>query len=186
MPLDNQTNSVPGAIYVRQVMWQNLERKGYVALPLDATDLLLAEQFGLSLGGQITEAVIPEIGRALEVDAVLTGTLQHFGIRLSSHAEEEVEATFALYETSTGKKLWEAHKRTRTNLGKKWRPPDAPNAYDGSEFFAGMAAGIILNAINKPLAPAVFELVEEILASLPNGVGSLRPIPIKIYTIPEE
>src|SRR2546428_1488132 len=104
MPLDNQTNSVPGAIYFREVMNKNLGRKGYVALPLSEVDQLLSDQLGISLGGQITEDRIPVIGKTLGVDAVITGTVQKFGTVLAIY--NEVEATFSLYEAHTGNKLW--------------------------------------------------------------------------------
>jgi hypothetical protein len=98
LPLDNQTNSVPGSIAVRTVVHRNLDRKGYVALPLFETDQLLANQFGISLGGQITEDLLPAIGTALEADAVMTGAVLTYG--------GTVEIILTLYEAQTGNRLW--------------------------------------------------------------------------------
>ena len=102
-PLDNQTNSVPGAIAVRTALHKNLDRKGYVALPLFQIDQLLANQFGISLGGQITEDLIPAIGKVVQADAVMTGAVLRYGAI--------VEVMLNLYETRTGAKLWASRLR---------------------------------------------------------------------------
>src|SRR3972149_4899425 len=119
LPLANQTNSVPGALYVRQVMHENRERKGYAVPPLADIDRALSDQLGISLGGQVSEDLIPKIGQALGVDAVLTGTLQKFGTVLALYSE--VEAPFVMYETGTGKKIWEHHGYARqdTAVGRR-------------------------------------------------------------------
>jgi hypothetical protein len=155
MPLDNETNSVPGAIYLREVMYKNLGRKGYVALPLSEVDLRLSDQLGISLGGQITEDRIPAIGKALGVDAVITGTVQKFGTILALY--NEVEATFSLYETHTGNKLWAYHgyARLNTELTSRQGTP--------------IVAELIFRGLGKPLAPVVGEFYRELLARMPNG-----------------
>jgi hypothetical protein len=116
LPLDNRTNSVRGALHLREVLHRNLDRKGYVALPLSNVDQLLSDQFGVSLGGQITDDLIPALGKALEVDAVITGTVLAYG-RLGP---KEIEAKVALYETRTGRKLWDhygyGHTEIRTSV----------------------------------------------------------------------
>ena len=165
LPFDNQTNSIPGALYLRKVIHQNLERKGYVALPLDETDHALSEKFGISLGGQITEEIIPAIGKTLGVDALITGTVQKFGAVLALSAEEEVEGTFVLYETATGKKIWDFHKRIHKRIR---------TGQESADFLGGLAFGFLLNMAGKPLFPAVQEFVEEFLVKMPNGAEMPR------------
>jgi hypothetical protein len=79
MPFDNQTRSETGALFLRKEMHKNLERKGYIGIPLSQVDEVLANQFPDLSGRQITMARIPAIGKALRVDAVMTGTVQKFG-----------------------------------------------------------------------------------------------------------
>lgn len=158
MPLDNQTNSVPGALYLREVMYKNLGRKGYVALPLSEVDQLLSDRFGISLGGQVTEDRIPEIGKTLGVDAVITGTVQKFGTVLALY--NEVEATFSLYEAHTGNKLWDYHGYARLNTELTSRQ---------GEKASPVVAELIFRGLGKPLAPVVGEFYKGLFAKMPNG-----------------
>ena len=158
MPLNNQTNSVPGAIYLREVMHNNLGRKGYVGTPLSEVDQLLSDRLGISLGGQITEDRIPEIGKTLGVDAVITGTVQKFGTVLALY--NEVEATFSIYEAQTGKKLWDYHGYARLNTELTSRQ---------GERASPMLAELLFRGLGKPLAPVVQEFYRGLFARMPNG-----------------
>jgi hypothetical protein len=158
MPLDNQTNSVPGAIYLREVMYENLRQKWYVALPISEVDQRLSDQLGISLGGQITEDRIPEIGKTLGVDAVIMGTVQKFGTVLALY--NEVEATFSLYEAHTGKKLWNYHGYARLNTELTGRQ---------GEYTSPVLAELIFRGLGKPLAPVVGEFYKGLFARMPNG-----------------
>jgi hypothetical protein len=158
MPLDNQTNSVPGAIYLREVMQKNLGRKGYAGKPLSEVDQLLSDRLGISVGGQITEDRIPEIGKTLGVDAVITGTVQKFGTVLALY--NEVEATFCLYEAHTGKKLWDYHGYARLNTELTSRQGERASPLLGELIFRGLG---------KPLAPVVQDFYRGLFANMPNG-----------------
>lgn len=161
LPIDNQTNSVPGALYVRQVMHDNLERKGYVAPPLADVDRALSDQLGISLGGQVSEDLIPKIGRALEVDAVLTGTLQKFGTVLALYSE--VEATFVMYETGTGKTIWEYHGYARQDTAV------AQHNSNAVSLTAALVGSVVQRGRGKPLQPVVREYYRKLLSEMPTG-----------------
>ena len=163
LPFDNQTNSVPGALYLREVFNENLGRKGYVARPLSEVDQLLSDRFGISLGGQITDDLIPEIGKALEVDAVIRGTVQKFGTVL---IHDEVEATFALYETRAGNKLWEYH-------GHAQRESEFSQLARHDPLIAAsvmLGGALIERGLGKPLYRVVHQFFAKLLAQMPNGV----------------
>ena len=161
LPLDNQTNSVPGVLYVRQVMHENLARKGYAAPPLADVDRALSDQLGISLGGQVSEDLIPQIGQALGVDAVLTGTLQKFGTVLALYSE--VEATFVMYETGTGKKLWEYHGYARQDTAVGQRHSNAVS------LTAALVGSVVQRGRGKPLQPVVREYYRKLLSEMPTG-----------------
>ena len=161
LPLDNQTNSVPGALYVRQVMHDHLERKGYAAPPLADVDRALSDQLGISLGGQVSEDLIPQIGQALGVDAVLTGTLQKFGTVVALYSE--VEATFVMYETGTGKKLWEYHGYARQDTAL------AQHNANSVSLTAALVGSLIQRGYGKPLQPVVHAYYRKLLSEMPTG-----------------
>ena len=164
LPLDNQTNSVPGALYFRQVMHDNLERKGYAAPPLADVDRALSDQLGISLGGQVSEDLIPKIGQTLGVDAVLTGTLQKFGTVLALYSE--VEATFVMYETGTGKKIWEYHGSARQDTAVAQRNSNAVS------LTAALVGSLIQRGHGKPLQPVVRTYYRKLLSEMPTGAES--------------
>lgn len=164
MPFDNQTNSVPGALYVRQVLHDSLGKRGYVAQPLAQIDRTLADQLGISLGGQIDQTMIRRIGEILGVDAVLTGTLQRFGTVLALYSE--VEATLVMYETSTGRKIWEHHGYAKQETA-------LANEHSNSlTLSAALVGSVIQRGRGKPLQPVVREWSRRVLRHMPNGAES--------------
>lgn len=144
LPLDNQTNSVPGAIAVRTALHRNLDRKGYVALALFQIDQLLANQFGISLGGQITEDLIPAIGKVLEADAVMTGAVLAYGGR--------VEIILTLYEARTGNRLW-GDRLSGTQRVEWQRMPDGRMIAVPHHPFEELFAGLFAKMPNGPEPP---------------------------------
>lgn len=169
LPLDNQTNSVPGALYVREVMQAHLKDKGYVATPLEEVDRTLADQLGISLGGQVTEELIPKVGTTLGVDAVLTGTVRKFGTVLGLYSE--VEATFAMYETGGGRKIWEYHDHTRQDTALSQRDANSVT------LTAAVMASLIQRGSGKPLQSVVAQYYRRLLARMPTGAAALPTQP---------
>jgi hypothetical protein len=106
LPLANETNSVTGARMMRKYMHENLLDKGYIALDREEIDQILSDRFGISLGEQITVNLIPEIGKALKVDAVVTGVAKKFTRMDFFQNKIELEATFTIHEIETGNGLW--------------------------------------------------------------------------------
>lgn len=165
LPLDNQTNSVPGALYMREVMNTRLKNAGYEPQALEQVDRALSDQFGVSLGGQITEDMISKIGTTLGVDAVMTGTIQKFGTVLALYSE--VEASFAMYETGTGREIWEYHDHVKedTALGQRQSNSVA--------LAAGLIASVIERGSGKPLQSVVSQFYRRLMPRLPSGAGAL-------------
>jgi hypothetical protein len=94
----------------RKVMHKNLEDKAYIPLDRDQIDQTLSNQLGISVGDQITEDLIPKIGKALGVDAVVSGVVIKFSpLEEVFNKWSGLEATFTIYESITGRRLWEYH-----------------------------------------------------------------------------
>jgi len=106
LPFVNETNSVTAARLVRKTMHENVVDKGYIALDGDEVDQILSNRFGISIGEQISENLIPEIGKALKVDAVVTGVVKKYARADFLQNKIESEATFAIHEVETGNRLW--------------------------------------------------------------------------------
>jgi len=169
LPFENETNSVKGALYLREVMQEKIGRRGYRPRPLSEVDQILSDQFGISLGGQIADPMLPEIGLALGVDTVMTGTVHRFGIGVTDRdpldPKGEVEGTFRLHDTASGEQLWEGHKESRWD-----RAIDRSSERDPT--ISSVGADLLLNlafvAFGRPLLPVVETFCDELLAEMPH------------------
>ena len=168
LPFENETNSVKGALYLREVMQEKIGRKGYLPRPLSDVDQILSDQLGISLGGQISDSMLPEIGLALGVDTVMTGTVHRFGIGVTEnhHLDSggEVEGTLRLHDTATGKQIWEGHKKSRWD-GVIPRSSEHYSTADrvGADFLLNLA----FTALGRPLLPVVATFCDELIAEMP-------------------
>lgn len=153
MPFENQTDSDKGAVFLRNQMQRHLKEKGYVGTPLSDVDQLLSDQFP---GEVITDSIQP-IGKALGVHAVITGTLHQLG--LGSFHEEELEASFAIHETQTGKIIWQYHDSIfRTNIA-----PFGPDA---------LGRALAEAIMGTPHQELVYDFYRRLLKEMPNGAES--------------
>jgi hypothetical protein len=150
---------------MREVMNTRLKDAGYEPQALEQVDHALSDQFGVSLGGQVTEDMLPKIGATLGVDAVLTGTVQKFGTVLAMYSE--VEATFAMYETGSGRKIWEYHDHVKEDTALGQRNSNSVT------LAAGLIASVIERGSGKPLQSVVAQFYRRLLPRLPSGAGAL-------------
>ena len=163
MPLDNQTNSVAGSLYMREQMVKTLARKGYQPLPIKQTDEMLANQFGISLGGQINEQDIPSIAAALGVEAIVTGRLKNFGAVLLAY--NEVDASFTLYTTHASQPEWRYEGAARTPF----------SVLFSDDLSTHLIGGLITNLLDRsfgaPLQETVSRYYQQLQRTLPSGRG---------------
>ena len=161
MPLDNQTNSVVGALYMREEMLNLLEQKGYAPLSISQTDQQLANQLGISLGGQIAPEDIPKITAALGVEAVMTGRLRNFESVLMSY--NQVAANFAMYDANNSQMVWEYDNAVSV--------PFSPlrNENISTQMLSGLLGSVLDRTAGKPLHGAVMEYYQRLQYHLPSG-----------------
>lgn len=117
MPLRNETNAVDGPTAVREAIGRVLVQRAYLVKSFDATDVVLRDQFGVTLGGQLDTIPVGTLGEALEVDAILYGRLLDFNeLTTGIYNERKVRAVFRLVDTVTGQVLWERGLGVRSEL----------------------------------------------------------------------
>ncbi|MFZ5524459.1 MAG: hypothetical protein ACOY9D_10335 [Pseudomonadota bacterium] len=161
MPMDNQTNSVTGALYMREEMVALLKLKGYAPMSIEQTDQQLANLFGISLGGQITETDLPKIAAGLNVDAIVTGSLKNFSAVLLSY--NEVSASFTMYTADAWLPVW--------SYDGSASAPFSPlrNESFGTQIIGGLVGSVLERSVGKPMQGAVSEYYQRLQLTLPSG-----------------
>jgi hypothetical protein len=83
-----------------------------------------------------------------------------------------VEAAFVMYETGTGRKIWEYHEHVKedTALGQR-------NA-NSATLAAGLIASVIERGSGKPLQSVVAQFYRRLTPRLPSGAGALPENPL--------
>lgn len=138
-----------------------LERKGYAPLPINKTDMMLANQFGISMGGQVEEKDISRIAAGLGVDAIMTGRLKTFGAIVLSY--NEVSANFTLYTADTWQPVW--------NYDGAANEPFSPLRSDdvGVQIIGGLLSSVLDRTIGRPLQNTVTKYYRQLQRTLPSG-----------------
>jgi hypothetical protein len=161
MPLDNQTNSVVGALYMREEMVALLKNRGYAPLMIDQTDRMLANQFGISLGGQISDVDIPNIAAGLGVDAVMTGRLKSFDAILLSY--NEVSASFTMFTGDDWQPKW-----TYDGVANAPFSPLRNEAFS-TQIIGGLISNVLERSMGAPLQDTVAKYYHQLQRTLPAG-----------------
>lgn len=165
MPLRNDTNDVDGPKTVRNQLERALRSRGFVVRDVVVTDQVLADRFGITLGGQLETLPVRELAEALNTETVLYGTLMDFNeTTTGAYTVRKVRAKVRLVSTATGQVLWERGLGVRTEM-----------SMSGA---AGLA-GTVLGRLSDPRdAEAPWVTIEHIVTgdryqeSLAIGIGS--------------
>ncbi|MFH0807203.1 MAG: GNA1162 family protein [Elusimicrobiota bacterium] len=106
LPMDNQTTNMDGPRLVREKFYRRMQEKyGYITQPIEETDALLKEM-GITDGGQLNSVKPQDVGKKLNVDALIYGNLLVFKpVRVSLGAVLKV--SYRMLDTNTGGTLWE-------------------------------------------------------------------------------
>ncbi len=152
---------------MREEMVKLLKRKGYAPLEIDKTDLTLANQFGISLGGQISEADIPKIAAGLGVDAIITGRLKNFSAVLLSY--NEVSANFTLYTAGDWQPKWAYDGAANAPFSRLQNNGDF-----GTQIIGGMIGNVLERSMGTPLQEAVAKYYQQLQLTLPTGWDTLH------------
>lgn len=119
LPMTNVTNDVGGADKVRMFMAREVVRKFYEVKHFEETDQILMNQFGITLGEMAEDITATELGKTLEVDAIVYGYLVDFGgVTTGVVNEKKVRAGFKMVDSNTGEVIWQhaVGIKTKSNL----------------------------------------------------------------------
>ena len=153
LPIDNKTNDKQAAQLLRNEILETLYFKGYPRIPLEVIDEKLAAD---NEGNLSFEA----IGKQLGVDAVMCCTLLEWKTSfISVYAPTTVSVSMELKDAGTGATLWSSRYKVVDRHYDFTRKRLELKAYQSYE-------------------PAIREIVDETLSSLPDGpdsVGDMSP-----------
>ncbi len=108
LPMTNITNDVGGSDKVRMFMARQVVKKFYEVKYFEETDQVLMNQFGITLGEMAEDTTAIELGKALEVDAIVYGYLVNFGgVTTGVVNEDRVRAGFKMIDSKTGDVIWQ-------------------------------------------------------------------------------
>lgn len=114
LPFENYTTDFDAPIVVRNIFAQMIKNKNYTIKSLDETDNILKEN-GITQAGQLNSISYSELGKILDVDAVIYGKVLEFNyITLGIYYKRAVRANFKLINTHSGELLWEDEKVSYT------------------------------------------------------------------------
>lgn len=108
LPILNNTNDVDGPQFIRKQLAERLPQYHYQVQPVKDVDVVLRDQMGITLGSQLEMTNPQELGKVLESDAVIYGTLMDFNTKITGFQNlKEVRAKFKMVNTKTGATIWE-------------------------------------------------------------------------------
>ncbi len=162
-PVQNKTNETQAARLLRETIFEKLYFKGYPRIPLEIIDEKFNEDCGLK-GEAVHQCTLPveTLGKHLGVDAVMYCTLIEWKTSfISVYAPTTVSVALELKNVTTGNTLWSAE-------------------YSVVERHYGFTRKRLELKACQSYEPAIQEIVDETLSSLPDGPDSVE------YTPPEK
>ncbi len=156
LPVDNKTNDKQAAQLLREEILEKLYFKGYPRIPLDMIDEKLTTDCGGSIEADCEYNLPLEIiGKRLGVDAVIYCTLLEWKTSfVSVYAPTTVSVSLELKDVRTGATLWSS------------RYSVMDRHYDFTRKRLELKAC-------QSYEPAIQEIVDETLSSLPDGPDSV-------------
>lgn len=107
LPFINNSNDVEAPAYVRELFTAQLKQFFYEIKPIDGTDVVLKEQFGVTLGAQLDMMTPKQLGESLGVDAVFYGSLDDFNEKITGvYNVKRVRIRSKLVNCSTAETVW--------------------------------------------------------------------------------
>lgn len=107
LPMLNNTNDVEGPERVRAIFVEHLPERCYFVKPVQETNQILKDEFGVTLGSQLDMTNPKELGQKLGVDAVIYGGLFNFEEKTTGVLNiRKARGGFKLIDAKTGAVVW--------------------------------------------------------------------------------
>jgi len=195
LPFKNDTTDVEAPNYVRERLIPALESRLYNVVPVEETDMILREQLGITLGGQLEMATVEKLKEVLQVEGLLYGTIMDFGeVTTGLVNVRKVRGKFEIIDTNTQTVFWQNGIGVRsvdTSGGAMGSIAGAATASGGREeevpwvniemesshksvlegFAAGLTQKLVEKAVGVHLQHETDEMIWRIVQNLPQGPG---------------
>jgi hypothetical protein len=195
LPFRNDTTDVDAPNYVRERLISALEKRYYKILPVEETDVILRDQLGITLGGQLEMASVEKLKEVLQVEGLLYGTIMDFSETTTGLMNlRKVRGKFKIVETDTDTVFWEngigvrsldtsggtAGALTGAVAGAGGKDEEVPwvtiessssNKSVLEGFAAGLATKLVTKAVGIHLQHETDEMIWRIVQNLPWGPG---------------
>jgi hypothetical protein len=108
LPFRNDTMEVDAPNYIRERLIPAFEKRLYHILSVEETDMILRDQLGITLGGQLEMASVEKLKEVLQVEGLLYGTIMDFGETTTGLVNvRKVRGKFKIVDTNTNTVFWE-------------------------------------------------------------------------------
>ncbi len=162
LPIANNTNDLDAPPFIRQLLLDGLNVRGFQILPPDATDAALKSQ-GFTDGGQLRAASPTKLGEWTGTDLLFYPTLQSFDyINVGYYWQRRVTVEAKLVDARSGEKLWQAERSFST----RWVVTTQKEAE--VQFTIQLAAKAVEKMTHRPLQQESMEAVHLLLETLPS------------------
>ena len=200
LPLRNDTTDVEAPEFVREKLITAFQRRLYMVQPLEETDLILRDELGITLGGQLEMASVGELREALQVEGLLFGTLMDYGETTTGLVNvRKVRGKFKIVDTATESVFWEngigvktqdtsgglAGSLTGALANAGGRDEEVPwvvieSTSSNRSLLDGLAAGLATKLVSKALGVHLEretnEMIWRIVQNLPWGPGNVATV----------
>ncbi len=161
---DNDSNDLDAPDVVRYWFNERLtEKKGYHTIPLSDVDAVL-NLHGIKDGGQLAAIKAQDLGRELNVPALIYGEVLDFGYQTTGFLNiRKVRARFRMVDAQSGETLWE----TEGNGANSSAAISAQGALDAG--IRSLGTQLAEKSLNSPLRTEVWDMIWDAIQYLPRG-----------------
>lgn len=159
LPLDNETNSLDGAVLVRRAAQDYLQKGGYAVMPLEDVDQKL-RALGYTDGGQLRHADLTRLAEALKADLLFSGVLQSFD---RTPVSRKISGEMHLWDRELKQETWSG---AQTVQNVNFRPGKS-GAFLLAQIVLNLTAAFIEQAAGQPLGQETVLFVDRTLRGLP-------------------
>ncbi len=162
LPMVNESNDLDGPIFVRNLIHNQLESRGFQVLPINQVDAQLKEN-GFSDGGQLKAAKAQDLGQYTGADTLFYSALEDFNyINVGFYWQRHVKISAKLVDVKTGERLWEAERDWAT------REVVANTEQAKRQFAVQLAVKAVEKLAHVPLQAESRVAVNRLLNTLPS------------------
>ena len=110
MPFANESNNIDAPSDLRKLLGTKFTSKFYKVMPTDKIDLVLLDEFGITLGEHIGDIDFTKIKSKIVADAYITGNITHYDRTQSGVIDtKKVRVVMNMIKADTDEILWSSN-----------------------------------------------------------------------------